>query len=199
MGVTLERMYFWRIQKTILTEKMTTLLFYTDLLVIITYLVMDLWDDEEILMMREYLKVPLSIRKKAFLPTALFRQMQNTSFAPLILGNSTYPLKEFIMKSYADRGDLNREEITYNVALSKSWVAAENVFGRLKGRFQCLSKDLHSSIQNTVNVVVACCTLHNVCELKEKEFFEDWLQNIDKDLGESIQNTLIGRSLKYLS
>ena len=47
--------------------------------------------------------------------------------------------------------------------------------------------------------MVACCTLHNVCELKEKEVFEDWLQNIDKDLGESIQNTLIGRSLKYLS
>ena len=71
-------------------------------------------------MMREYLKVPLSIRKKAFLPRTPFRQMQNTSIAPLILGNSTYPLKEFIMKSYADRGDLNREEIRYNVALSKS-------------------------------------------------------------------------------
>ena len=71
-------------------------------------------------MMREYLKVPLSIRKKAFLPRTLFRQMQNTSIAPLILGNSTYPLKEFIMKSYADRGDLNQEEIRYNVALRKS-------------------------------------------------------------------------------
>ena len=62
------------------------------------------------------------------------------------MGNSTYPLKEFIMKPYADRGDLNPQETRYNVPLSKSRVAVENAFGRLKGRFQCLSKDLHTSI-----------------------------------------------------
>ena len=50
------------------------------------------------------------------------------------------------MKPYADRGDLNPQETRYNVPLSKSRVAVENAFGRLKGRFQCLSKDLHTSI-----------------------------------------------------
>ena len=70
----------------------------------------------------------------------------------------------------------------------------ENAFGRLKGRLQCLSKRLDTSVQNTVNTVSECCTLHNVCELKKNEFFKDWLQNIDIDLGENIPYPGICRS-----
>ena len=73
-----------------------------------------------------------------------------------------------------------------NVALSKSCVVVENAFGRLKGRFQCLSKRLYTSVQKTVSIVATCCTLRNVCELKKQWFFEDWLQNNDIDLGENI-------------
>ena len=88
------------------------------------------------------------------------------------------------MKPYADREDLNLHEKRYNFALSKSCVDAENAFGGLKDRFQCLSKRLDTSVQNTMNFVAACRTLHNVCELKKQEFFEDWLQNIDIGVAE---------------
>ena len=84
------------------------------------------------------------------------------------------------MKPYADRGDLNPKVKRYNVALSKSRVVVENAFERLKDRFQCLSK-CDTSVQKTVNIVAACCALRSVCELKKREFFEDWLQSIDKD------------------
>ena len=58
----------------------------------------------------------------------------------------------------------------------------------LRSRFQCLSKRSGTSVQKTVNIATACCTLHNVYELKKQKFFEDWLQNIDNDinLGENI-------------
>ena len=46
-----------------------------------------------------------------------------------------------------------------------------------------LLKPLDTSVQNKMSVVAACCTLHNVCELKKQKFFKDWLQNIDLDLG----------------
>ena len=101
------------------------------------------------------------------------------------MGDLSYPLEEFIMKPYADCGDLNPQEKKYNVALSKSRVVVKNGFGRLKGRFQCLSKHLDTSVQNTVNIVAACCARRNVYELKKQEFFEDWLQNIDTDLGQT--------------
>ena len=116
----------------------------------------------------------------------LSRHIQNTSIPPLILGVSAYPLEEFIMKPYTDCGALNPQEKRYKVTLRKSRVVVENALGKLKGRFHCFSKHLDTSVQKTVNIVATCCTLHNVCELKKQEFFEDWLQNIDIDLGENI-------------
>ena len=115
-------------------------------------------------------------------------------YPTLILGDSAYPLEEFIMKPYGDRGDLNPQEKRYNVALSKSRVGVENAFGRLKGRFQHLSKCLDNSVQKTVSIAAACFTLHSVYELRKQEFLEDWLQNIDIDLGENIN---IPRNLSW--
>ena len=57
--------------KTILIERITTLLFYKDLQIIITYFVMYLWDAQENLMTPEYLKISPSIRsvyKEHFYP-----------------------------------------------------------------------------------------------------------------------------------
>ena len=34
-----------------------------------------------------------------------------------------------------------------------------------------------------MNIVAVSCTLHTVYELEKQDFFEDWLQNIDKKLG----------------
>ena len=95
--------------------------------------------------------------------------MQKIFISPLKLGDSAYPLEEFIMKphcvkniqirnffssyfpvfglnteiygvKYADRGDLNPQEKRHNVPLSKSRVVVENAFWRLKNRFQYLYK-----------------------------------------------------------
>ena len=120
----------------------------------------------------------LECLQRTFFPRILSRYIQNISIPTLILGDSANPLEEFIMKAYADRGDLNPQEKRYSVALSKSRVVVKNAFGGLKGIFQCSSTRLDTSVQKTVSVT-ACCTLHNVC-------FEDWLQNIDTDLGENI-------------
>ena len=80
--------------------------------------------------------------QRTFLSRTLSRHVQNTSIPPLKLGKSSYPLEEFIMKPYADRGDLNPKAKRHKVTFSKSGVVVKNAFGRLKGRFQCLSKGL---------------------------------------------------------
>ena len=86
------------------------------------------------------------------------------------------------MKPYADRGSLSEQEKLFNVALSQSRVVVENAFGRLKGRFRCLSKRLDTSVQNAVIITSACCILHNFCELCRQEFPEEWLQDVDVDM-----------------
>ena len=124
--------------------------------------------------------------KRTFLPMDLSRNLLGTVVPPLLLGDSAYPLEEFIMKPYADRGQLSEEEKSFNYALSRSRVVVENVFGRLKGRFQCLSKRLDTSVGNTVIIVSACCVLHNFCELRNQDFPEEWLQGLDIDIVNNI-------------
>ena len=120
--------------------------------------------------------------QRTFLPMNLSRNLQGSMVPPLLLGDSAYPLEEFIMKPYADRGSLSEQEKLFNVALSQSRVVVENAFGRLKGRLRCLSKRLDTSVQNAVIITSACCILHNFCELCRQEFPEEWLQDVDVDM-----------------
>ena len=58
------------------------------------------------------------------------KQIGNVEVAPLILGDSAYPLENWLMKPYSDRGNLNPDEVNFNFALSGIRVVVENAFGR---------------------------------------------------------------------
>ena len=54
------------------------------------------------------------------------------------LKRSFLTLAEWLMKPYFDRGNLNDVELRFNFPLTRCRVVVENIFGRLKGQFQCL-------------------------------------------------------------
>ncbi|XP_047145660.2 putative nuclease HARBI1 [Hydra vulgaris] len=124
----------------------------------------------------------LECQQKSFLPSNFSRSIVEKEISPLILGDSAYSLEEWLMKPYSDRGNLSREEKNFNFSLSRSCVVVENAFGRLKGRFQCISKRFDTSVENTVKIVSACCILHNFCEISNHSFSEDWLHGIDVNM-----------------
>lgn len=64
----------------------------------------------------------------------------------IILGISAYPLEEYIFKPFTVGGNLSYSKAKFNLIISKSRHVAENALGRLKGRFQCLSKRLGISV-----------------------------------------------------
>lgn len=54
-------------------------------------------------------------------------------------------------------------------------------FGRLKSRWCCLSKrvDLHYTVCLSVpKVIIACCVLHNILELKNERILPHWIKLI---------------------
>ena len=44
--------------------------------------------------------------------------------------------------------------------------------------------DMH--IENVPNVVGACCVLHNICEIHNDTFNEEWLQDMNEDGADTI-------------
>ena len=110
---------------------------------------------------------------RTFLSTNLSKIIDNIEIGPLILGDSAYPLKNWLLKPYSDRGNLSIEEAKFTVSLSKCRVVVENAFGRLKGRFQYLLKRLDTTVEHAVNIVATCCILHNFCTLTKQNYLNE--------------------------
>ena len=53
----------------------------------------------------------------------------------------------------------------------------ECAFGRLKGRWRSLLKRNDVKIEHMTTLVTACCILHNVCEVHQDSFDDQWLDD----------------------
>ncbi|XP_073491291.1 uncharacterized protein [Aquarana catesbeiana] len=91
-----------------------------------------------------------------------------------VLGDSAYPLQNWLLKPFPDNGRLTPEQQTYNKKTSRARVLVENAFGRLKGRWRCLMKRNDSDIKLAKSMVLTCCVLHNLCESHGEDFHQDW-------------------------
>ncbi|XP_063284820.1 uncharacterized protein LOC134612308 [Pelobates fuscus] len=91
-----------------------------------------------------------------------------------VLGDSAYPLQNWLLKPFPDNGRLTLEQQTYNKKTSRARVVVENAFGRLKGRWRCLMKRNDSDIALVKSMVLTCCALHNLCERHGEDFHQDW-------------------------
>ena len=60
----------------------------------------------------------------------------------------------------------------------------EHAFGRLKGRWRCLLKRNDTTMQYIIHQTAACCVLHNLCEMQEEEFEEEWRIELDAESGQ---------------
>ena len=73
------------------------------------------------------------------------------------------------MKPYSQSGPL-----TQKYQLSRARIVTEIAFGRLKGRWRCLLKRNDTAQKYLIQQVVACCALHNICEVHMDGFDESW-------------------------
>lgn len=105
------------------------------------------------------------------------RNINGCNVPLVILGDPAYPLLSWLMKGYPESGNSTQKQRNFNYRLSRARFVVENAFGRLKGRWKCLSKRNDTSIRFLSNLIAACCILHNLCEVHGDTFDEQWIQN----------------------
>ena len=104
-------------------------------------------------------------------------RVNGTDIPPIfIVGDSAYPLCDWLMKPFPMDSNLTRAQTSYNYHLSRSRVVAENAFGRPKARWRRLCKRNDMHINHVPCVVTACHILHNICEGHNECFNELWLE-----------------------
>ena len=102
------------------------------------------------------------------------RKVDDKDVPIVLLGDSAYPLLPWLMKPFPHT-TLSEEQQRYNYCLSRARIVIENAFGRLKSRWRCLMKKLEVKPDNIAIIIMACCILHNVCEIHGEEFDNTWL------------------------
>lgn len=95
------------------------------------------------------------------------------SYNSLLLGDSAYPLLDWLIPPFKDNGHLSQDSTQFNKLHSSARIVVENAFGILKSRFRRL---LHFTEQTNlkliVNLIASACILHNIC-LNENDDLED--------------------------
>ena len=84
---------------------------------------------------------------------------------PLIVGDTAYPNKTWLIRPFKDTGGLTRDQRKFNWEVSKARMYPKNTFGVTKGRWRVLLKRLDEDTDRILDTSIVCCVLHNICVL----------------------------------
>ena len=107
--------------------------------------------------------------------------LNGTTVGPLIVGDSAYPLKTWLLRPFQNNGALSREKRHFNKELSKCRIVAEHAFGQTKARWRILGKRVDEETERTPDTTIACCVLHNICVLMNEDPVEENEGDGDED------------------
>ncbi|XP_061192915.1 putative nuclease HARBI1 [Saccostrea echinata] len=103
---------------------------------------------------------------RVFRESVLCQQFENGQHNGILLGDSGYPCRTYLMTPYNNTNDVRYRE-RYNSALCRTRVLIEQTYGILKRRFPCLSIGLRTSPERACQYVITCVVLHNIGILRQ--------------------------------
>ncbi|GIX90499.1 protein ANTAGONIST OF LIKE HETEROCHROMATIN PROTEIN 1 [Caerostris extrusa] len=91
-----------------------------------------------------------------------------------ILAGTSYPLSHWVLGPFLDESSSEKEKL-FNENFTFAYNTIEIAFKRLKARWNCLIHGNICNIEILPSVIVACCVLHNMCELNNEMMLNDWI------------------------
>lgn len=100
-----------------------------------------------------------------------------------ILRDAAYKLRENVIVPYQDNGHLTAKQKNFNFCHSSGRIIIERASGLFKTRFRSLRTVLAMNRLDLVpKFVITCCTLHNICFLKEDKIELDTTDEIEGNI-----------------
>ncbi|XP_018577163.1 protein ALP1-like [Anoplophora glabripennis] len=108
-----------------------------------------------------------------------------------LVGDSAYPLLDYMMTPYRDNRNLTVEQRRFNYLHSKTRIVIEHTFGILKSRWRILKYINVNTVEKAVKIIVACCVLHNFC-LVSGDAWEEYNEVEDNNINvfHNVQNVV---------
>lgn len=99
-----------------------------------------------------------------------------------IIGDKAYPVFEWCIAPYIDRGNLQEFQTNFNTVHAKTRQVIERSFALLFGRFRRLKYLDMNRVDLIPYTIVACCVLHNIClnhiDLNIQEYINDGMHQL---------------------
>lgn len=87
----------------------------------------------------------------------------------VIVADSAYPLKQWLVTPFKDNGHLNILQRRFNRVLSSGRQTVERAIGHLKGRFRRL-QEISAREPHQIACFIMCgCILHNMCIIHHED------------------------------
>lgn len=96
-----------------------------------------------------------------------------------VLGSYSYPFLPWLMRPYRG-GVLTPAQQRFNEYAAAARTVVGVAFGRLRGRWRCLTKRNDTDVSFLPTLIAACCTLHNVCEARGDAFQACWMAGAEE-------------------
>ena len=81
---------------------------------------------------------------------------------PLIMGNTAYLNKTWLIQPFKDTGGVTHYQRNFNQEVSRVRIVSEHAFGLTKGRWRVLLNCLEEDTDRIPDTIIVCCMLHNI-------------------------------------
>ncbi|XP_050340332.1 uncharacterized protein LOC126766627 [Bactrocera neohumeralis] len=108
-----------------------------------------------------------------------FKFIEGVKVPILLIADSAFKLSPYVMKPFPFSVDQIEGEKMFNKKLSSCRRVVENAFGHLKARFRKIGKGLEVNIKNVNTIIKACCIMHNICNNRNDNINQGWIQQSD--------------------